>query len=221
MPTARAIITLALEGMNKLAPGDTPDADLAAICLRRLNVIADDWSAGRDMAPQDQIVSGSVTGVSLTLATGSFAAIQAGEDISSMQADGYPMAPITMQQYNNIPVKTQTGRPEVWACDGLSTVFLYPAASSNTVGILTRKPFTQFADLDTSYTMPAGYQGAFAATLAMALAPVLLGGIPPALALAERKAMFNIANSNVDPAIVSVNPLGRSAGAANILLGYD
>lgn len=221
MTTARTIITLALEGMNKLAPGDTADADVAAICLRRLNVIADDWSVGRDMAPQDQIVSGSVTGASLTLAAGSFAAIQVGSDIISMQADGYPMVPITMQQYNNIPDKTQSGCPEVWVCDGLATVFLYPAASANTIGILTRKPFTQFADLDTDYSMPSGYKGAFAASLSVALAPTLLGGIPPALLQAEKKALFNVANSNVRPAIVSSNPLGRCGAASNVLQGWD
>lgn len=220
MTTARTIISLALEGMNKLAPGETIDADVAAICLRRLNTIADDWSVGRDMAPQDQIVSGSVTGVSLTLDAGSFAAITVGQEIISMQADGYPMTPITMQQYNDIPTKTQAGRPEVWVSDGLATVFLYPAASANTIGILTRKPFTEFADLDTDYSMPPGYKGAFSASLAVAMAPSLLGGIPPALERAEKKAMHNIGNTNVDPAILSSNPLGRSC-ASNILQGWD
>jgi len=219
MTTARTILTLALEGMNRLAPGETIDADLAAACLRRLNSIADDWSVGRDMMPQDQIVSGAVTGQSLTLGAGSFAALSVGADIVSMQSDGYGMSPITMQEYNDIPDKTSTGRPEFWAWDGLSTVFLYPAAVANTVYVLARKAFTQFADLDTDYTLPAGYQGAFAASLSVAMAPVILGGIPPGLIAAEKRALFNIGNIGVRPAIISASPLARRCHG-NILQDY-
>lgn len=220
MATARNIITLALEGMNKLSPGETIDADVAAICLRRLNSIADDWSAGRSMMPQDLIVSGAVTGQSLTLATGLFAAISAGDEIIAGQADGYAMAPITMEQYNNILNKTATGRPECFAHDGLSTVYLYPASVGNTVNLLVRKAFTVFADLDTVYTMPSGYEGAFAATLSVALAPSLLGGVPPALAKAKKEAMYNVQGANVRPAMISASPLRPGYCTGNVLQGW-
>lgn len=219
MTTARTIITLALEAMNRLAPGELLDADLVAACLRRLNAIADDWSAGRDMTPQDVISSGAVNGASLTLGLAPFAAISAGEQIIAAQADGIPMRMITMQQYNDIKLKTQAGRPEVWAWDGLATVYLYPAAAGNTVNMLTRAPFASFIDLDTNYVLPSGYQGAFAASLAVAMAPSLLGGVTPGLLLAEKKALFNVGNTNVRPAIVSANPLApRTCG--NILQGW-
>lgn len=219
MTTARTIISLTLEAMNKLAPGETLDSDLAAVCLRRLNAIADDWSAGRDMAPQDVIASGAVIGPSLTLGTAPFAAIAAGEEIISAQADGFRMTPITMQQYNDIKLKAQGGRPEVYAWDGMTTVYLYPAATGNTINLLTRAPFASFADLDTAYTLPSGYQGAFAASLAVAMAPALLGGVTPGLQLAEKKALFNVRNANVRPAIVSANPLSPRA-CGNILQGW-
>lgn len=219
MTTARTIITLALEAMNRLAPGEVLDADLAAVCLRRLNAIADDLSAGRDMAPQDVISSGAVNGPSLTLGVAPFAAIAAGEEIVAAQADGIPMRMITMQQYNDIKLKTQAGRPEVWVWDGLATVYLYPAAAGNTVNMLTRAPFATFVDLDTNYVLPSGYQGAFAASLAVAMAPALLGGVTPGLLLAEKKAQFNVGNANVRPAIVNANPLApRTCG--NILQGW-
>jgi hypothetical protein len=220
MTTARTIISLALEAMNRLSPGEVLDADLAAVCMRRLNAIADDWSAGRDMTPQDVIASGAVTGTSLTLGAAPFAAIPAGEQVISAQADGFPMAPITMQQYNDIPVKTEGSRPEVYAWDGLATVYLYPAASGNTINLLTRAPFSSFADLDTEYTLPAGYQGAFAASLAVAMAPALLGGVPPGLQQAENRALFTVRNANVRPAIVSATPLSPRA-CGNILNGWN
>jgi hypothetical protein len=219
MTTARTIITLALEAMNRLAPGETLDADLAAACLRRLNAIADDWSAGRDMMPQDQLVAGAVTGASLTLAAGAFAAIGVGDEIIQAQVDGFPIGPITMQQYQNIPLKTQSGRPQVWAFDGLATVYLFPAAAGQTINIMTRVPFASFVDLDTAYAMPSGYQGAFAASLSVAMAPALLGGVTPGLLAAKKEAMYNVGNSNVRPAIISANPLACRPGGS-ILTGW-
>jgi hypothetical protein len=103
-----------------------------------------------------------------------------------MQADVVPMDPITIQQYNAIPVKTTQGRPQFWCADGLSTVYLYPVASANVLSVVTRKPFTQFADLDTAYTLPSGYQGAFSATLAVAMAPALIGKVSADLMARER-----------------------------------
>lgn len=219
MTTARTIITLALEAMNRLAPGETLDADLAAACLRRLNAIADDWSAGRDMMPQDLLTAGVVNGASLTLAAGAFAAIGVGDEIIQVQADGFPMDPITMQQYQNILLKTASGRPQVWAWDGLATVYVYPASNGSTVSVMTRAQFASFVDLDTAYTLPSGYQGAFAASLSVAMAPAVLGGVTPGLLAAEKKALYNVGNSTVRPAIVQATPLSaRPAGS--ILQGF-
>lgn len=219
MATARTIISLALESMNKLAPGETLDPDVADRCLRRLNVIADDWSAGRDMMPQEAIVSGAVTGTSLTLGAGSFVSVAAGDEIMGMTADNLPMDPITMAQYQTIYLKTQTGRPLYWVADGLSNVYLYPAAAGHVMGILARVPFTAFADLDTSYTMPSGYQGAFSAVLAVAMAPALLGKVTQDLKDNKREGRANIRSGNVRPAIISANPLQR-APVGGLLQGW-
>jgi hypothetical protein len=216
MTTARTIITLALEGMNKLSPGETLDADLAAACLRRLNAIADDDSVGRSMMPQDVIVSGAVTGPSLTLGAGLFAAVAPGTEIIAAQADRWELSPITMAQYAS--VEPSTGRPEVFAADGLATVYLYPAAVGHTISLLVRKAFAQFADLDTDYLMPAGYQGMFAASLAVAMAPALLGGVPPALYAAEKRAKYNVQLANVRPAIINADPMRACVG--NIFNGW-
>ena len=220
MTTARTIIGLALEAMNRLSPGETLDADLAAACLRRLNAIADDWSAGRDMMPQDRLVSGAVTGASLTLGAGVFAVLTAGAEIIQLQVDdACPMNKITMQQYQGIVQKSQSGQPRLWASDGLATVYLFPAAAGNTVSIMARVPFASFVDLDTEYKMPAGYQGAFAASLAVGMAPALLGGATQSLLLAEKKALYNVSNSTVRPAIISASPITGMSGS--ILQGWN
>jgi hypothetical protein len=220
MATARNIITLTLEGMNRLAPGEVIDADVAAVCLRRLNSITDNWSAGRDMMPQDAITSGVVSGATITLASGPFAAITAGDEILSMTADGYVMDPITMEQYNNIRIKTISGRPLVWAFDGLATVYLFPVPTSSVMALQDRVNFKKFADMDTVYVMPAGYEGAFAASLAVAIAPAMIGKVTPDLLVAERKALFNIAGGAIKPAIVIADPLRHKGYGAGILQGF-
>lgn len=220
MTTARAIITLALEAMNRLSPGETVDADLAAVCLRRLNAITDDWSIIPSRMPQQHIVAGAATGATLALGQGAFADVPAGAGVAQLQVDGFPMTPITMAQYNNITDKVSAGRPDLWAFDGLGTIYLYPVASGNTVHILSRKAFSKFADIDTDYLLPAGYQGAFAASLSVAMAPSLLGKITPELMLAEQRALFRIQSANIDPAIISASPLTPNC-AGNILQGWN
>lgn len=220
MTTARNIITLALESMNKLSPGETLDADVAAVCLRRLNSIADDWSTGRDMMPQDQIVSGVVTGASFNVASGSFAAISRGDEIENINIDGYPTDPISMEQYNNIFLKTSAGRPTLWAWDGALTIYLWPTATANTINILTRVTFQNFADLDTAYILSSGYEGAFAATLAVAMAPALVGKVSQDLMMAKKTALYNVQNQSVRPAKINSNPLRRRASGGNIIQGW-
>ena len=220
MTTARNVLTLALESMNKLSPGEALDPDVSAACLRRLNSIADDWSAGRDMMFQDQTVVSTVSGSSITLGSGSFASISPGDEIIAIQADVVPMDPITIQQYNAIPVKTTSGRPQFWCTDGLAMVYLYPAASGNVLSIVARKPFSAFADLDTVYAMPSGYEGAFAATLAVAMAPALIGKVTADLMAAKKAALFNIQGAAVRPAMIMASPLSGPVGG-NIYTGWN
>jgi hypothetical protein len=200
-------------------PGETLDADLAAACLRRLNSIADDWSAGRDMMPQDQTDRTVSGGPSLTLGSGSFAAIAAGDEIIAMQADVPPMDPITIQQYNAIPVKTRTGRPQFWCADGLATVYLYPVAGQ-TCKHADAQAVRQLRRPRHRLHLPSGYQGAFAASLAVAMAPALLGKVTPACCRPRRKALFNVRNAQRAPGHRVANPLRPPAGG-NILTGWN
>jgi hypothetical protein len=173
---------------------------------------------------QDRLTTGAANGVSITLGGSDWPTITPGSEVIQVQADGYPMEPMTLQQYNNIFLKTQAGRPLYWVYDGLNTVYLYPAATSNTLSIMARVPFSTFADLDTAYTMPSGYEGAFAATLAVSmqpsLAPNMSGQALQGLKQGKQAALFNIQGQAVRPAIVLANPLGRSKLGANILQGW-
>jgi hypothetical protein len=107
-----------------------------------------------------------------------------------------------MQQYNELYAPTTTGIPNVWAQDGLSTVFLYPSPTGKTIKLQTRIGVSAFADQSTDYTMPPGYKSGLGAMLAVKLAPTVLGQVPAALIRDETRAMGAI--KKYDPAIIDV-----------------
>jgi hypothetical protein len=107
-----------------------------------------------------------------------------------------------MRQYNEIYQPTVTGVPSVWANDGLSTIYLWPVPTGQTVKLQTRKSVGAFADLTTEYTAPSGYKSALGAGLAVRIAPTICGGVTPDMRSAERSTMDNI--NHYDPAINNV-----------------
>lgn len=198
---ALSIIVDAYERCNRLSPGETLSADDAAYGLRRLNLLVDDLSAQNLFLFRDVITSAAQSG-HISLGSGFWAGVDQGDDIVSASADDLPMAPITMQQYNESSSLAETGAPRVYAHDGMSTVYLYPVPTGQTIRLQTRKGVASFADQTTLYALPAGYRSALGAGLAVKVAPALLGTVPAALAREETRAMAAIAN--YAPAVVDV-----------------
>ena len=220
MTTARQIIQLSLEGINVIGAGETISADLADFCLRQLNAIADRMSAGRGDLFKDQLVSGTVSGTTLTTGTGAFASVSAGQEIQGMLADNYPMAQITIEQYRDIFNKTASGRPQNYAYDGFNTIYLYPVATNNVMTIQCRQDIQQFADLDSDYGFPSGYLSAFSACLAVAVAPSLLGGATQDMMKKEMAAMQAIQGGNIRPLILGGDPINVGHRGGNIINGF-
>lgn len=204
--TALSVIQDAYERCNRLSPGEALSADDAAFGLRRLNALVDELSARSQFLYKNVQTSAAQTG-NITLGAGSWAAINPGDEIISVAADNFPLRPITMQQYNELYVPTTTGTPNVWAQDGLSTVYLYPSPTGQSIRILTRTGVASFADQTTAYTVPAGYSSALGAALAVRIAPTLLGKLPPELVRAEKAAMGAI--DGYQPAILDVTSYSR------------
>ena len=170
---------------------------------------------------RDLLTSGTVSGTSLTLGAGSFAAIGVGSEIQGVTADNYPTSQITFGQYRDIYLKTQSGRPLYWAFDGLATVFLYPAAVSNVIAVQTRQAISQFATLDTNYSLAPGYLSALSAQLALRVENSLNGKIAQATKDAAKATEMVIVAANVDPAIISANPMRRDNLGNGILQGWN
>ena len=204
---ALEIINDAYERCNKLTPGEPLSADDAAFALRKLNLLVDELSSLNMFLFQSVLTSSAQTG-HITLGSGAWAAIKPGDEIVSATANNLTMGQITMQQYNELYNPTVTGLPTVWAHDGMSNVYLWPVPTGQTIKVQTRNTVTEFADLATEYTAPAGYKSALGAGLAVRVAPTIAGGVTPDMLRAEKAAMSNI--NNYIPAIV--NHTGFKAG---------
>jgi hypothetical protein len=173
--------------LNQLSPGEPEDADLFNTCLRGLNNLVDKWNGVKSFLFREIRTAGTVTGVSGTL--GSTWSLSPGDSILGASYNNgsidIELGRLTMAQYQAIPVKTQTGDPIYWAYDGASTIYFWPVPSSRSVTLRTKEAVSSFADLDTVYTVPAGYQSALVDELAELLAPNLAKGL---LTKAEKNA---------------------------------
>lgn len=211
MTTARTVIGGALSfWLNRLSPGEVLDADTAATCLLGLNDIVDELSGGESLLFREIFTAGVCNGMSGTMGTtwlgvgsgdvilGATVSYQAGMDL--------PMASITMGQYQDIAQKATASIPQFYCQDGGPTVYLWPAAAGQTITIRTLQNFSNFADLDTDYAMPTGYQSGFTAMLAERMATVLLGGIPASVAKAASAARLRLQAQASDPEIISMIP---------------
>lgn len=212
--TAGTIIQDAMERANRLAPGETLNADDADRFLRRLNVIVDELSAKNQFLYKNVLTSASQTG-NITLGAGSWAAISPGDQIVSAICNGLPMSPLTMAQYNALAVPTTAGIPTYYAQDGLSTVYLYPVPTAQTVQLQTLTGVAAFADTTTTYTVPDGYRAALGARLAVRITPA--GRVTPQLKSEEASAIGAV--MKYKPAIVDVGSYARVTGRSRILTG--
>lgn len=200
------VITDAYERLNRLSPGETLSADDSAFGFRRLNLLVDEMAGKMGFNFLSLQTSAAQTGA-ITLGAGSWVAIAPGDEIISMTANNLAMAPITMAQYNELYQPSVTGLPTVWAFNGLTTVYLWPVPNGQTIKALTRSTLAEFADLTTDYTVPHGYEAAMGASLAVRMAPTLLGRLPPELLRAEQTALSSI--ERYEPAVLDVGSYVR------------
>lgn len=221
MTKARDIIQDSLTfGLNRLSPGESADADVLATCLRALNNLADSLNGQKSFLFREILTtSGAITGAIATLGT-DWAGLSPGDEILGATVSygvgmDTPLNAVTMQEYQSIPIKATGSLPQVYAHDGLATVYLYPAATGQSVTLRTRQVVSDFADLDTDYSMPKGYRAALSALLNELLAPVLLGGITNEISSQARRARSQLANQGTKPGIINGQP-----STGNILTGW-
>lgn len=224
MTTARQVIEATLTfGLNRLSPGESLNADDGARCLDALNFIVDKWNGQKSFLFREILTTSSaITGTYGTLGT-DWVGLLPGDEILGATVRyatnlDVPMEPITVGRYADIGLKTLSTYPAYYAHDGQSTVYLYPAAAGHVITLRTKQVVSDFADLDTDYTMPKGYKSALSAELAEMLAPVMIGGITPAIAASAKTARMRVQAQSMSPAIINAND--PATGLVRVKRGY-
>lgn len=215
MTTALSIIVDAYERCNRLSPGEVLSAEDAAYGLRRLNLVVDEL-AGQDLYVYLSLLVSAQAYGTVTLGSGVWSGIKSGTEIVSATADNFAMDPLTIKQYNELYNQNLAGLPKYWAHDGSTTVFLFPVPTGQTIKFQTRATINSFADQTTDYAVPDGWRAALGATLAVRIAPNIIGRVTKDLLKAEADTLNNI--SKFEPRIVDNDAFTRSKKAGGLEL---
>jgi hypothetical protein len=208
MTTARQIITSALTtGLNRLSAGETLDDDLAALCLSALNDVVDSINGAGGMLWRQVATTQTVSGSSAAL---SLWGLAPGATISVITTpDQWPVNPSTFEAIQTLT--PSSGTPTIYAHAG-DTLHFYPAPTSVAITVASKEAASEFADLDTDYSMPDGWRSGLAALLAEEVAVPVLGDLPGSVARKAAAARRRLM-AKVEPAILNPGS-GGDVGAA-------
>lgn len=174
MTTARDLLTDALGDVGVLDPNEEMTGDMAAHGLRTLNRIIDRWNARRLFVYAVKDVQASFAGSSASIGPGltiNTAHPLRLEDGCYYVKSGisYPLPVWDREYYSRQTLKAQSGEyPQgvYYDRDQPGTVKVWPVPTSALeyhFQVLVQ--MTAFADLDTVYTFPPGYEDALFYTL--------------------------------------------------------
>lgn len=191
MTTARDIIKKALQKNGALIKSESPDYDEAIDGLSALNALIASWSNDSLVIYARSWETFSITAnvASYTIGTGgALNTSRPSNIVAAYTRSGgidYPITIVDDESYNTITFKTAQGIPTFLNYDGgypLGTVRMYPVPSAAySLFLLTEKPLTEFASLDTELSMPAGTERALIYNLAIELAPEYNQQVTPSI----------------------------------------
>lgn len=217
--TVIQLITSALQDLQELQAGETPDADAAAVGLSRLN----DWI---DANKNEGLLVYTITRTTWALGSapnytvGSQGTINmqrpaSPEDITnigyydtslSTPYQDFQVALFTDAQYQAVPQKALTSTyPQAfhfnatYGADGWATLTPWPIPTSTSLrGFLYAKTTVdEFAALSDVILLPPGYRRFFRTSLAIELASAFGLPVPPQVAQAARDGNITIKRKNV------------------------
>lgn len=177
MPTARDIITLALQDAGVTGQGLTPSATDINNGLTRLNDMIAQWQVMRTLVwhlvPTDRVMSGAT---SYTVGPGAQFDIAyrpnglEGARITQNSPGppndvGWPLEPVmSMEAYNRIRMQHLGSFPRYFFYDSgwpLGSIYFWPLPSSLYTGrIITKEVLQSFPNLSTNFDMPPEYRRA-------------------------------------------------------------
>jgi hypothetical protein len=205
--TGRDLVSASLRKIGVLASRESPAAQEATDGLAELNRMISSWST------EGLVVHAVTAETPLTLTPGDgTVTMGASGDITTRPVviekaairDGttdYPLRLLSLDEYTAIPDKTvQSTYPGALYDDGgypQRTLSLYPVPNAaKSLVLYTLRALTQIATLDTSVSLPDGYEDALVYNLALRLAPEYGKAVPDVVGMVatDSKAMIKRAN---------------------------
>ena len=180
MATARTIITKAMQKAGILVKSEQPAADEANDALDALNSLMDSWSNLATNIYARATETFALTSASTyTIGSGqtfnTTRPVQIVDAYVTLGGISYPLEVIKEEDFNSINYKAQTGIPQYLVYDHAyptGTITIYPTPNSSySLVMLSEKPLSTFATLDTTVSLPNGWERALVYNLAKELAP--------------------------------------------------
>ncbi len=183
MTTALDIIKRSMRLLGVYSIGETPSADESADCLRALNAMLDSW-ANENLF----VYAKTLDAITLSDNVSSYTVGPSGGTITERpievssasyidyQSVSYPLSIATLNDYNQIPVKTLiAGIPSVlYVLPNMPdvTLQLWPVPSATmTLNLWSDKLLQSFSSLTDVLTLPPGYERALGYSLAEEIGP--------------------------------------------------
>lgn len=181
MTTARDIIKKALQKIGSLVKSESPSADEATDGLSSLNALLDSWSNDSLSIYARTWETFNLVGGTASYTIGSSGVFNTTRPTNIVSAyvtlgtTNYPLTIFDDEAWATISVPTLQNIPQFLNYDnsyplGIIRLFNVPS-SAMPIFLLTEKPLTSFATLDTALSMPPGTERALIYNLAVELAP--------------------------------------------------
>ena len=218
MTTASIIVSDALAEIGAIGAGETPSAEDAAFCLRKLNQILQRWSNSRLAVPTLTEVSVPLTGLQ-SYTIGPTGAIVSPRPIRAVSATAvepsgieYPVSLYARRDWDAIGFKDVDGGPPsvAWYQPTLvnGVVYVYPKATGYTLKLDCLCLLASFATLSAEVALPEGYDTALTLTLADDIASAFGAQTKPDTRRRCAAAMTAIKSANLEPLYLDVGQAG-------------
>ena len=234
--TGRDLVTATLRLLGVVASGDSLAASEATDGLASLNRMLGGWSTEGLLifARTREAVAMTAGTAAYTMGTGgtygSTRALKIEEalirDETVTPAIEYPVKILSLAEWSSIAQKDDTGAlPHSLYHDGgfpLETVTVYPKPSvAHKLVLYSVKPLSEITTLDTSVSLPPGYDRALIYNLAVDLAPEYGKALPDAVVMVANESKAGLKRMNYRPNYLRVDDplLPQGGGAFNINTG--
>lgn len=185
MATARDLVTAAFEACGALGRGESIHADDASMALARLNRMLDLWSTERLSVYEEFDESLTLNGAS-SYSSASLASTARPVRVTDVRATlnsiDYPVSIIDAPEYNGIANKSIQGDPPRFLYPQMgmaaATFYFWPVPTQGTAKLTCTRALPSTLTLDTSISLPPGYQKAIIDSLALELCRPLTGSPP-------------------------------------------